>query len=166
MRTGVFESAAEKILHDIVENSAAFQKSIANYAARKDASIRAVGGKIAEIDKRLADLVLEKGKLDDRLSFLLESNNMELARSFRDEYEKQFSALKNEERELENRKGQLQLLQKQIREAQAIPKDSELECVNTAINCVKKKDAIALKSAYKQLFERIVVIHPCSRCSV
>ena len=157
VRTGVFEAAAEKILHHVVENSAAFRNSIADYAARKDASVGVVAGKIAEIDERLTNLVLEKGRLDKRLSFLLESSNREMLHSFREEYEKQFTALKNEERELGRRKGQLELLQKQIREAQALPQNSGLGCVNTAISCVKRKDAIALKSAYRQLFEKIVV---------
>ena len=67
--------------------------------------------------------------------------------------------MKNEERELVSRKKQLQLLQKQLAEAKNTSKSSWLECVNQAINCIGKKDLTALQSAYRRLFDKIIV-HP------
>ncbi len=84
---------------------------------------------------------------------------MEIAQSFRDEYERQFLDLKDEERELIDRKRQLQLLQRQLDEAQDASKSGWLDHANKAISCIRKKDLISLKSAYKQLFQKIIV-HP------
>lgn len=53
-----------------------------------------------EIDTRLDAMKTERRKLDDRLSFLLDNNNLEMAPSFRDEYGKQLSALIEEERSI------------------------------------------------------------------
>ena len=116
-------------------------------------------GKIANIDTRLGELENERQQLDRRLSFLLEDDDLEMARSFREEYKERVSAMKNEERELGSRKKQLQLLQKQLAEAKNTSKSSWLEYVNQAINCVGKKDLIALQSAYRRLFHKIIV-HP------
>ena len=152
VRTEVFESEAEKILQQVADNSPEFQKSAADYSARKKSSVGLVAGKITEIDVRLDELASEKQRLDRRLSFLLEGGNMEVAQSFRDEYTRQFSDLKNEEREIINRKGQLQLLQKQLADAQDNSKNGWLEHVNKAIVCIGKKDLISLKSTYRRLF--------------
>ena len=43
-------------------------------------------GKISEIDVRLNDISTEQQRLDKRLRFLIESGDMEIAQSFRDEY--------------------------------------------------------------------------------
>ena len=80
-----------------------------------------------------------------------------MAQSFRNEYKRQFSALNDEERELERKKSELQLLQRQLKEKQNASKSGFLGQVNAAINCIKRKDFVALKSIYKQLFEKIIV---------
>lgn len=123
-----------------------------------------VESKISEIDVRLNELNSEKKRLDARLSFLLEGDKMEIAQSFRDEYEGQFLDLKDEERELSDRKRRLQLLQRQLDEAQDASKSEWLDHANKAISCIRKKDLISLKSTYKQLFQKIIV-HPLERAS-
>ena len=116
-------------------------------------------GKIANIDTRLGELEDERRQLDQRLNFLLDDDDLEMARSFRKEYKERVSGMKGEERELVIRKKQLQLLQKQLAEAKNTSKSSWLEHVNQALNCVGKKDLTALQSAYRQLFQKIIV-HP------
>ena len=165
MRTEVFDAEAEKILRHAYDNSAEFQKSVADYSARKESSIGLVTGKIAEIDARLYIVVDERQKLDKRLSFLLDDDDLEMAQSFRDEYKRQFSALKDEEMELEDRRRQLQLLQKQLAEAQAPSKNGGLKQVTTALGYIRKKDFISLRSIYRQLFHKIIV-HPLDSARV
>ena len=80
-----------------------------------------------------------------------------MAQSFRGEYKRQFSALNDEERELERKKSELQLLQRQLKEKQNASKSGFLGQVNAAINCIKRKDFVALRSIYRRLFEKIVV---------
>ena len=87
---------AEKVLHQIAENTLEYQKSFADYSARKNISVEVTAGKIAEIDARLSEITTERQRLDRRLSFLLEGGNVEVAKSFRDEYMRQFSDLKSE----------------------------------------------------------------------
>ena len=84
---------------------------------QKDASIEVVAVKIAEIDARLVELGEKKQLLDERLNFLLKGG-AEMAESFRNEYQKQLLALRNEEHDLEHKKSELKLLQKQITEVQ------------------------------------------------
>ena len=96
IRTEIFESEAEKVLHKIAENTPDYQKSIADYSARKDSSIQVAAGKIVEIDARLREIATERQRLDRRLSFLLEGGDIEVAQSFRDTYMGQFSDLKSE----------------------------------------------------------------------
>ena len=159
VRTEVFESEAEKILRQVANNSVEFRKSVADYSSRKESSIDLVVGKITEVDTRLATMATERQNLDNRLSFLLRDGDLEMANSFRDEYKKQFASLKKEERELENRKRQLQLLQKQLVEARDTGKSGWLEQVNQALSCIKEKDFTSLRSIYRRLFQKVIV-HP------
>ena len=87
---------------------------------------------------------------------------MAMANSFRDEYKRQFTALKDKERELESSKRQLQLLQKQLAAAHNTQKSGWLEQVNQAISCIKRKDFVSLRSIYRRLFEKVIV-HPLER---
>ena len=79
-----------------------------------------------------------------------------MARSFREEYKERVSNMKNEERELRSRRKQLKLLQKQITEVQ-VPQNGKLEQIKAALGYIRKKYFAALKSIYKQLFEKVVV---------
>ena len=86
----------------------------------------------------------------------------------------------NEEQELERKKSQLQLQQRQLKEEQdttrfargsacsplsSSHKNGFLGQVNAAINCIKRKDFVALRSIYRRLFEKIVV-HPLENARV
>ena len=165
VRSEVFENEAEKILRHAADNSTKFQKSIADYLACKESSIGLVTKKVAEVDARLAEIITEQQHLDKRLSFLLNDDDMAMAQSFRSQYKKQFAALNDEEQELENKKGELQLLQKQLKERQDTSKSGFLGQVNEAISCIRKKDFVALRSIYRRLFEKIVV-HPLENARV
>ena len=157
VRSEVFDAEAEKVLRHAADNSTKFKKSIANYLARKESSIDLVSGKIAEVDARISAIATDRQNLDKRLSFLLNDDDLAMAQSFRNEYKRQFSALNDEERELERKKSELQLLQRQLKEKQNASKSGFLGQVNAAINCIKRKDFVALRSIYRRLFEKIVV---------
>ena len=79
------------------------------------------------------------------------------AQSFRAEYRRQFSALNDEEQELESKKSQLQELQRQVAVAQIPSKNGWLEQVNKALGYIRKKDLVSLRSTYRQIFEKVVV---------
>ena len=157
VRSEVFEAEAEKILRQVVENALEFQKSIADYTARKENSIGILARKIAEIDTRLDKVMAERHSLDKRLSFLLADDDLEMAQLFRTEYRRQFSALNDEEQELESKKSQLQELQRQVAVAQIPSKNGWLEQVNKALGYIRKKDLVSLRSTYRQIFEKVVV---------
>ena len=159
------EAEAEKILQHAADNSTKFQKSLANYLARKEGSIGLVTKKIAEVDARLAEIITERQQLDRRLSFLLNDDDLAMAQSFRAEYKKQFTALNDEKQELERKKSQLKFLRKQLSEARDSSKNGFMGRVNEAINCIRKKDFVALRSIYRRLFEKIVV-HPLENARV
>lgn len=116
VRSEVFEAETEKILRQVTENSPAFQKSLADYTARKENSIGIVAKKITEIDVQLDKVDTERKSFDKRLNFLLDDDDLAMAQSFRGEYKRRFSALNDEEQELEHKKNQLQLLLKQLRD--------------------------------------------------
>ena len=155
VRSEIFEAEAEKILRQVADNSPAFKKSLAEYAARNENSIGIVARKISEIDVQLDKLAGDRDSLDKRLSFLLDDDDLAMARSFKDEYKRRFSALNDEERELQRKKNQLQLLLKQLRETTS--KHGWLEQVNKALSYLNKKDMMSLRSAYRQIFDKIVV---------
>ena len=157
VRSEVFDAEAEKILRQVAQNSPEFQKSVADYSARKESSIGILAGKITEIDARLNKVVTERQNLDKRLSFLLEDDDLEMAQSFRAEYKKQFSALNDAERELEGKKSQLEILQKQLKAAQDTSKSSWVEHVSKALIYIGKKDFVSLRSTYRQIFQKIIV---------
>ena len=158
VRSEVFDSEAEKILRQVANKSPEFQKSFANYATRKENSIGMLAQKIAEIDARLDRVMIERQGLDKRLSFLLADDDVEMAQSFRTEYKRQFSALNEEERELENKKNRLQLLLTQIKQTQdASCGEDWLEQVNKALGYIRKKDLVSLRSTYRRIFAKINV---------
>ena len=78
-----------------------------------------------------------------------------------------------QDKELELKKSQLRRLfvtlssslHKQLKEEHNISKNGFLGQVNEAINCIRRKDFVALKSIYKRLFEKIVV-HPLENARV
>ena len=169
VRSEVFEAETEKILRQVAENAPEFQRSIADYAARKENSIGIVAKKITEIDVQLDKVDTERKSLDKRLNFLLDDDDLAMAQSFRGEYKRRFSALNDEEQELECKKSQLQLLLKQLRETQettrsarggSLPLSSShswLEHVNEALGHLKKKDMMSLRSTYRRIFDKIIV---------
>ena len=173
VRSEVFDTEAAKILLQIAEDSRAFQKNIADYSTRKESSIGMVSSKIAEIDTKLGEIEADKRQLDKRLNFLLEDDDLEMARSFKDEYRSRFLALKNDEQVLIDRKRKLQQLQQQLTKKQEPTRSASgsldlppLSSSNTnewlghtheAINYIKKKDWLSLKSTYRQLFKKIIV---------
>ena len=169
VRSEVFDTEAAKILVQIAEDSRAFQKNIADYSTRKESSIGMVSNKINEIDTKLGEIEADKRQLDKRLNFLLEDDDLEMSRSFKDEYRSRFLALKNDEQVLIDRKRKLELLQQQLAEKQepthlvyvsSLPNSNAnewLEHTHKAINYIKKKDWLSLKSTYRQLFKKIIV---------
>ena len=157
VRSKIFDGEAEKMLLQVAENSRAFQKKLADYAAHKESSAGMVKDKIAEIDAKMDTVATSRQNLDNRLTFLLQDSDMEMASSFRNEYKRQFSALNDKERELEDRKRQLQFLQKQLSEKCKSRNNEWLEHTHKAIDYIKKKDWLSLKSTYKQLFKKIIV---------
>ena len=165
VKAEIFNTEAEKILRYVADNSTKFQKSIANYLARKESSIDLVTRKVTEVDARLDEIITERQHLDQRLSFLLNDDDMAMAQSFRGQYKKQFAALNDEERKLERKKSELQLLRKQLSEAQDTSKNGFIGKINEAISCIRRKDFVALRSIYRRLFEKIVV-HPLKNARV
>ncbi len=163
VKAEAFDTEAEKILRQVAENAPEFQKSIADYSARKDSTIDLVKGKVTEIDTKLGELEDERQRLDRRLNFLLEDDDLEMARSFREEYKERVSAMKGEERELISKKKQLRrLLHRSL--PSSLHALRHIRCANEwqkhthkAINYVKKKDWLSLKSTYRQLFKKIIV---------
>ena len=157
VRTEIFETAVETALRQVIENSPEFQASVANHSAQKANALSVVAGKIADIDTQLGELGDERQQLDRRLNFLLEDNDLEMARSFRDEYKARVSAMKGVERELADRKRQLKFMQKQIGAVQEPSKNGGLEQINKALAYIKNKDMASLKSIYRRMFRKIIV---------
>ena len=147
----------KKTLQHVASKSVKFQRSVADYANKKDAAIGVVAGKIAEIDTSLAEVATKRESIDKRLSFLLEGENLQMAQSFRDEYGKQFMILRDKERELGSTKRHLQLMHKHLLEAQPSRKGGGLELINEAINYIKKDDLTSLKSVYRRMFQKVVI---------
>ena len=156
-RSEVFDSAAEKILRQVTENSPEFQKSLADYDARKENAIGILAQKIAEIDTRISELEGERRHLDKRLSFLLDDDDVAIAQSFRSDYKRRFSALNDDEQELERKKGQLKLLLKQFKETQDSNESGWLEQVNKALGYIRTKDLVSLRSTYRRVFEKVII---------
>ena len=157
VRSEVFDAEAEKVLHHIAENTPEFKKSFSNYSARRKNSIGMLAEKIADIDTRLDEVMTERQNLDKRLTFLLQDGDLEMASSFRAEYKRQFSALNDEERELDRKKRHLQLMRNQLKETQDTRKNEWLERVNKALGYIHKKDWVSLRSTYRQIFEKVII---------
>lgn len=157
VKTDIFEGEAEKILNQIYSGASDYQNSIANYIGKKDNTLSVTREKINEVDLLLEEIKAKRAKLDSRLSFLLEDDDLEMARSFKNEYKNQFVALKSEKEELKSKRNQLQLLEKQLQEAQGFGEEKQLKIVAEALNFVKQKDLVSLKSIYKKLFQKIIV---------
>ena len=65
--------------------------------------------------------------------------------------------MKGVERELADRKRQLQFMQKQIGAVQEPSKNGGLEQINKALAYIKNKDMASLKSIYRRMFRKIIV---------
>ena len=174
VRSEVFDTEAAKILVQIAEDSRAFQKNIADYSDSEGKFDRdGVKQKLLKSNTKLGEIEADKRQLDKRLNFLLENDDLEMARSFKDEYRSRFLALKNDEQVLIDRKRKLQQLQQQLTKKQEPTRSASgsldlpplsssnanewLGHTHEAINYIKKKDWLSLKSTYRQLFKKIIV---------
>lgn len=157
LRSDILEVQVEKILNEIIGDSNNFRNSVANFMSKRDSAVDIMKVKILEIDGRLNALDEEKAKRDKRLNFLLDDDDPEMARSFKEEYKKQYLLEKKERQELLEKREKFCLLQDQVAEAEAFGKTEDLKVVNAALGHLRQNDLVSLKSLYKKIFPKILV---------
>ena len=118
-----------------------------------------------QVEDSLVELEGKKELLDKRLNFLLEDEDFEMARCFKDEYKKQYLSINIQEEELIGKKKHLQSLQKQLASTENPLDHKVMQSINKALEYAQKKDLGSLRAIYQRLFQKIVV-QPLDDCKV
>ena len=121
-------------------------------------AISSVSDAINQIDVSLSELKSKKEKMDRRLSFLLEEENLEMAHTFKEEYKRQYLQVQGKEQELHRQKNHFRSLQQRLLDVVHHSTTGELsESANKALTYAQKKDMVSLRSSYRGLFQKVVV---------
>ncbi|MFT6633725.1 MAG: chromosome segregation ATPase [Bacteriovoracaceae bacterium] len=140
----------------IVENSENFQKSIKSMSFQKTNLMDILEQKINELVVKLDGLGHEKEKLNKRLNFLLDDDDLEMAKDFKEEYKLKYKKLENERKDLMQK---IKSMEKELKKLDT-SKDSSGDTVKMAkeaLNKLNKTDRSSLKAIYRALFEKIIV---------
>ena len=150
------EIEVEKIVSEIVRGSTKIQNSISDYGKDCTAASELCLEQVTKLNGQLAGFEDEKRKLNRRQDYVLDLGLETDAQKFKDEYksdlEKINSAIRDKQIQIE------QLVQK----AETL-RENEFDWNGVGKRCevilatIKAKDPVALKNAYRQLFEAIVV---------
>jgi DNA invertase Pin-like site-specific DNA recombinase len=156
VNTDIFEKEAKSVLLNIVENSEKFQKSIKSMASQKLSLIDIIGQKRNELAVKLDGLEIKKEKLNKRLSFLLDDDDLEMAKDFKQEYKIKYKKIEEEKIDLLQK---IKIMDKELKKLEICEDSSSdsLKLAKKALVKLAKDDRGALKAIYKMLFEKIIV---------
>mgnify|MGYP000320944030 CR=1 FL=1 len=152
----VIENQAEIVTKSIFDNNALFKKSLKAYLKDSDHLLQNLNAKETELNIKIDALSEEKVKLDKRLTFLLEDDDLDMVKMFKEEYKKKYLKLKEEESDLKFSLDEISKLKKKFKMTQG-KSESYVNIAEEALRLLKKKDLLSLKSIYSNLFEKIVV---------
>ncbi len=154
IKTDIIEKEAKKILLEIINNSEIFLKSFTKFMDNKEHVIVSIKNDINSICDKILLIEQSKKKLDHRLNFLLEDDDVEMAKLFKEEYKASYLNYSSQIKELESSKLQLQKSLKSI-DSMSPNKSKLIQTAKKAIDYISTKDLISLKSIYQNLFTRI-----------
>jgi DNA invertase Pin-like site-specific DNA recombinase len=138
VNTNIFEEEAKKVLVSIVENSEKFQKSIKSMSFQKTNLMDILEQKINELVVKLDGLGHEKEKLNKRLNFLLDDDDLEMAKDFKEEYKLKYKKLENERKDLMQK---IKSMEKELKKL-----DTSKDSSGDAVKRVSKLDGVRAES--------------------
>ena len=151
----VVEEEALAVVSDIVKTTPRLQGAIKKFGAEVKESVYLLGNEIKRLEVEIADLTVELSKLDKRLDFLLEGEGSD-AMAFKDEYlnrARQFRA------EIDRRRASIDTigLRRMELEAESFNWNDLPKRADEIQRVMVDEDPVALKNAYRKLFDRIVI---------
>lgn len=150
------EAEARKVLSDIIRKTPKLQEAI----QRRCLDAKKASGLLDDSESKLRDEIQraqsEQDKLNKRLDFLLKDSTEEEIAAFKEDYRKEFA---KHRANLQKLNEQLKLTQRRKIEIETQDPDWN-DMTNKAgeiLKLLQDKDPVALKNAYRELFEAIIV---------
>lgn len=156
IRVEILEDEVKKTVSEIIQKSPKLRESIQRRLKDGQSLTSLLEGQISNVENQIESLKLEKQKLNRRLDFLLEEGSAEDAKAFKQEYKEKMSDLDSKISRCEEN---IRVMSRQAKEV----KEDSFDWTEVAEKAQKiqdiwqENDPIALKEAYGQLFEIILV---------
>ncbi len=147
---------AQDMVSEIIGSKPALQEAIRRRGTEVTSSVSLLQGQALRIEGDIAALEREAVLLDRRLDFLLADDDLEAAASFRLEYKDKKAKIKSELASLTSSLSQL-TSQKKALEADSFPWQDISSQAKRVLKVMEDQDPLALKNAYRALFEKIEV---------
>lgn len=150
------EEEAQRVTSEIVRKTPTILNAIAKFGKECIAASDIHFTQVSKLKSELESLEKDKKALDRRLDFLLEEGTTEGAQAFRLEYktevERLNKAMKSKRHQIEQVSAKAEALKNEEFNWKEVGKNCE-----AALAAVQEKDPVALKTAFRHLFEAIVV---------
>lgn len=164
------EEETKRTVSDIISKSPKIKDAVKKWISETQTSTQLLEGEMSSQELELQRLEQDKLKLNRRLDFLLDRDDPDQAKVFKEEYQRDMdnlnkAALKIRET-LDNFGQQKESLQKMTFDYRALDENA------THIqNLIQEHDPVALKNAYTKLFDAVIIgdvdkmgVHPLSLC--
>jgi DNA invertase Pin-like site-specific DNA recombinase len=150
------ESEARRIASQIIRETKELEEAIAKYGKDRMTASKLVLEQIYKMRTELADMEKEKVALNRRLDFILDGASQDEIQNFKKEYkqnaEKLNQAIAAKSEQIAENLKKADLLSRDEFDWKGLGKNGE-----AVLAAIQDKDPVALKNAYRHLFEVIVV---------
>lgn len=150
------ELEARKIVTEILKQSPKLREAIIERTKSIRSSLDLLQGQLQQLDARMSKLQNDRIALDRRLDFLLSTSDSTQAETFRQEYVESVNRIKAETEECTLQRsvierGKIELQEDELDSQSLIARAEKIQAI------IQERDPVALKNAYKALFEVIEV---------
>jgi hypothetical protein len=156
IRADVLESEVTSVVTKIIKNSKEVQTAIVRRGADVKSTIEQIGEQKSKIRNRIESLKLEKKKSYRRLDFLLDTDDIQMANEFREEFKNTNKEISNKISTYEMKLAEMDNLESDLDE-DSFDWKKVGESADKVQSLLAEKDPVALKTSYKQLFKAIYV---------
>ena len=151
----VHQEARQRVV-DIISKSAPLKDAIRARAERGNAAVQLINQELKRVQDKLHNCSAERHKLNTRLDFLLSGSTPDAAIAFREEYLRGIGVIDREEAECKRQQAALEGKRIEVGESK-IDWDHFDKVASRAQKLALENDPIALRNAYRILFEKVIV---------
>lgn len=155
--TSVVDEAVKQMVVQIVKNSPMLQAAL----KRRNDDIQSSSALLQDQVRRIRDQIelanAAKLSLEKRLDFLLDGADLDDARQFREQYKQDSTKIRDEIATLEQQRSLIEDRKQELEQSSQMTWQDVAAQARKTLDFVEANDPVALKNAYRELFDVILV---------